>query len=906
MLTSLQQLLKVASDSTMGNDNSSTNRYSGYLSKPILYPLIGVFFLFGSFFIGLFSWNLSKSIDYEASHQLHDLKGIFQSDIQSDVSHMTVLMDEIQRIPGLKEAFEKKDRETLFELTVDFYKRVNQHLNITHFYFSTPDRINLLRVHNLSRFGDRIDRYTTIMAEKSGKLSYGLELGVLGTFTLRMVVPWYDNETLIGFIEIGEEIDHITQRLRELLNVDIHVFINKKNLIQENWSAGMTMLKRDGDWARFPEHVYIPHNIKEQTSFAKEITRQLNKPATLIEGNILDINIPQKHIKAAFIPLYDVQKNKVGKLLISIDVTQWRNNLYLSLFISIAIAVVANLLLIFLFMRLSRKTENELNRVHQQFMNEADARGHLQEMHIEELEAQNRALELSQNRLGESEEQLQKAQHLAHLGSWEWDFKQDLLTCSSETRAILGITHQRDSCQIEEMNQAIHKDDRERIRQGLSDAINGGKPFDQEYRIVRPDGSVRLVHGHADLTHQNDSDDLRLIGTMQDLTELKHTEEINRHLGSVLDSASNEIILFTADSKTILQANLTAQQHLNYSEEELYSMHFFDILLEVDETKFNQKIASLESHQSHEIHMEAQFSPKKAPPYHVELRIQKSQYNSKPVYIALALDTSEKHAQQRALVHQGLHDPLTELPNRLQLTRQTQETIKSAQLSDDSVSLVLININRFQEINDTLGHHSGDQILLQYAKRIESIMPEYGTLFHIGGDNFAILLNKIDSGKINTFIHRIESALQRPFSAESYNLIIDSSFGVAAYPEHAHNEIQLLQFAEIALKRSKEYLSGFEIYDPNLDPFSVKRLMITSHMRHAIEHQEFSLHFQPKVVGKMPLYTVPRYSSAGTTLSMVLSPLRSSSHLPRRPAIFERSLIGCSMKHCSRWLNGKK
>lgn len=77
MLTSLQQLLKVASDSTMGNDNSSTNRYSGYLSKPILYPLIGVFFLFGSFFIGLFSWNLSKSIDYEASHQLHDLRVFF-------------------------------------------------------------------------------------------------------------------------------------------------------------------------------------------------------------------------------------------------------------------------------------------------------------------------------------------------------------------------------------------------------------------------------------------------------------------------------------------------------------------------------------------------------------------------------------------------------------------------------------------------------------------------------------------------------------------------------------------------------------------------------------------------------------------------------------------------------------
>ncbi|MDH3355462.1 MAG: GGDEF domain-containing phosphodiesterase, partial [Chromatiales bacterium] len=119
----------------------------------------------------------------------------------------------------------------------------------------------------------------------------------------------------------------------------------------------------------------------------------------------------------------------------------------------------------------------------------------------------------------------------------------------------------------------------------------------------------------------------------------------------------------------------------------------------------------------------------------------------------------------------------------------------------------------------------------------------------IGGDNFAILLTDFDSANINAFIHRIESTLQRPFSAERYNLSVDSSFGVAAYPEHAHNEVQLMQFADIALKRSKEFVSGVEIYDPNLDPFSVKRLMITSHMRHAIEHNEFSLYFQPKVAG---------------------------------------------------------
>ncbi len=709
------------------------NLYRGYLSKPILYPLFFVFFLFGGSFIAIFSWDLYKSIDHESANQIRALEGILESDIQSDIHHMTVLLDDIKFIPGLKEAFKNRDRENLFKLANSFYRRVNQHLYVTHFYFSDADRVNLLRVHNPSRYGDRIDRYTTLQAEKSGNISYGMELGVMGSFTLRVVLPWYENGALIGFIEIGEEIDHITQKLRDRLNAELQIFIYKKMLAKDDWQSEMKMLQRDGNWDRFPKHVYIPSDAEQNAPFAKEVNRLLLAPTTLVEGDILDFNTPQKYIKAAFMPLFDVQKNKVGNLLISIDATRWQDNLYFSIIITIAIAILANTLLVVLFMRLARRAENKLDQTHQQLADEADVRDRLQEIHIEELEAKNRALELSQSRLGESEGQLQKTQQLTH------------------------------------------------------------------------------------------------------------------HLGNVLDNSSNEIIIIDADSKTILRINNTALQHLNYSEAEIHNINIFDILVGLDEDQLNRCTASLDSRQSHEVQIEAQFIPKDSLPYHVELRIQKSQYESNPVFIVQALDISEKFAQQQALVHQGLHDPLTELPNRMQLTKLIQEVITNAQDANSAVVLVLININRFQEINDTIGHNNGDQILLQYARRIQSIMSKQGTLFHIGGDNFAILLSNFSSANINAFIYRIDSILQRPFSVASYNLTIDSSFGVAAFPKHAHNEIQLMQFAEIALKRSKEQLSGFEIYDPNLDPFSLKRLMITSHMRHAIERNEFSIYYQPKV-----------------------------------------------------------
>ncbi|HEA26568.1 MAG TPA: hypothetical protein ENH92_05535, partial [Ectothiorhodospiraceae bacterium] len=375
----------------MSHNSHSNHQYRGYLSKPLLYPLAAVFFVFGGCFIALLFWSLSNVIDDESSHQILELEGIYQADIERDTHHLIDEAGYIKDIPGIKEALKSKDRQKLLELSSALYKRLNHNRNITHLYFTDSDRINLLRVHNPSRYGDRIDRYTTLMAEKSGETSYGLELGVLGTFTLRVVMPWYENDTLIGFVEIGEEIDHITQKVRDLLNVDIQVFINKKMLNKEEWHNGMAMLGRDGQWDRFPNHIYIPHERGKEPFFANEVTERLSAPTAIIGGSLMDITIPQRRVKAAFMPLYDVQKQRVGELLISIDVSRWLNSIYFLIFISIAIAILANIILISLFMRLAHRTEDELNDANELHIRETAEKSRLQALHIDELETKNRA-----------------------------------------------------------------------------------------------------------------------------------------------------------------------------------------------------------------------------------------------------------------------------------------------------------------------------------------------------------------------------------------------------------------------------------------------------------------------------------------------------------------------------------
>ena len=120
-------------------------------------------------------------------------------------------------------------------MSLPLFDRFHSDHRVTHFYFTGPDRVNILRVHKTDKHGDKIDRFTTLEAEKTGKHYYGIELGSLGTFTLRTVAPWYDGEQLIGYVELGEEIEHITQKLHDILDIEIYVLIEKQFLYRRNW-----------------------------------------------------------------------------------------------------------------------------------------------------------------------------------------------------------------------------------------------------------------------------------------------------------------------------------------------------------------------------------------------------------------------------------------------------------------------------------------------------------------------------------------------------------------------------------------------------------------------------------------------------------------------------------------------
>lgn len=205
-------------------------------------------------------------------------KDFYEKSVSNDASALQAIMAALRQDKQLAGIFATYDREQLLEYTQQLFLDLNRNYSISHFYFTRPDRVNLLRVHAPGRYGDTIERTTTLRAAQSQTVSYGVELGVLGTLSLRVVSPWYEKENgrLIGYVELGMEIDHVIERLRDVFNLNIIVTIYKSYLQRELWEQGMAALGRTGNWDRLHSVVLasktiddIPQVLEEHYSSGK-------------------------------------------------------------------------------------------------------------------------------------------------------------------------------------------------------------------------------------------------------------------------------------------------------------------------------------------------------------------------------------------------------------------------------------------------------------------------------------------------------------------------------------------------------------------------------------------------------------------------------------------------------------
>lgn len=220
-------------------------------------------------------------------------------------------------------------------------------------------------------------------------------------------------------------------------------------------------------------------------------------------------------------------------------------------------------------------------------------------------------------------------------------------------------------------------------------------------------------------------------------------------------------------------------------------------------------------------------------------------------YALLSVSTIRAMARVRTQAettqHLALHDPVTELANRVLFHDRAAQAIARARRRNHDVGILLLDLNRFKEINDTLGHHSGDLLLYRIGERLSSTLRGSDSVARLGGDEFAVLLPEVmgEAGAMRA-AKRIETALTERIEIQGVTLEIEAAMGVAISPEHGDDPDLLLQRADIAMYWSKDRHNGIEIYAGDRDEHSRERLELIGELRQAIDDEELVVYFQPK------------------------------------------------------------
>lgn len=204
-------------------------------------------------------------------------------------------------------------------------------------------------------------------------------------------------------------------------------------------------------------------------------------------------------------------------------------------------------------------------------------------------------------------------------------------------------------------------------------------------------------------------------------------------------------------------------------------------------------------------------------------------------------------SETMALEHQALHDPLTNMPNRKMFNNQLQNLISSSSATNEKFILILSDLDRFKDINDTLGHHIGDIVLQQVGERLHETLRSKDMVARLGGDEFGILLadTTLDQGAL--ILKKILDSFELPFDVEGHHLDIGISMGIVEYPLHGDDVNILIQRADVAMYNAKNKHIGYSVYQSSEDSHAVSRLALAAELRQALINETLQLYYQPKI-----------------------------------------------------------
>jgi diguanylate cyclase (GGDEF)-like protein/PAS domain S-box-containing protein len=330
-----------------------------------------------------------------------------------------------------------------------------------------------------------------------------------------------------------------------------------------------------------------------------------------------------------------------------------------------------------------------------------------------------------------------------------------------------------------------------------------------------------------------------------------------RRLRTFFDSAALGILCLDGDG-LISEANPALQELLGVGVAELEGSSFADHLVSDDARELGARLARLSAGDEETLDLEVRCLCRDGTLRWCHLRATREDdvEGGDPTVVAMIEDVSEHKRAQEELVrqaavnsHMALHDPLTGLPNRVLFAERIEQAIRHARRNGDQLAVLLLDLDRFKEVNDSLGHPAGDQLLIAVSDRIRGAIRDSDTFARLGGDEFGLLLPELHGiADVELVLARVAAALEQPITVHTLPLAVEASIGVATYPDHGLDAQVLIQHADVAMYEAKRDSANACFYDRDSHEHDISRLTLVGELRRAMARDELLLHYQPKAI----------------------------------------------------------
>lgn len=456
-----------------------------------------------------------------------------------------------------------------------------------------------------------------------------------------------------------------------------------------------------------------------------------------------------------------------------------------------------------------------------------------------------------------SERQLRTLTEMLPSIVWTASRTGELIYLSSRFEHVTGLSPEMGIASG--WTQVIHPEDLPSTLDRWSAALSGGYLFDMQYRVRQRDGNYRWYVARALPEHDSRGEIVRWLGVSTDIHAQVLAEESVRESERRyrLLFEDNPIPMFTYDTKTlrIVAVNELTVQKYGYTREELLGMKVSEIRPSEDVAQALQFL--------HEPPEGIPVGPvrhqrKDGSVFWVEVTCHSLSGGSPDVRLVVAKDVSEQVRLNEALLRRANYDSLTGLPNRGLLAERFAQAVERAAETGQGIAVLAIDFDRFKQVNDTFGHQIGDEFLKASAMKLLSALPESDMLARVGGDEFTVLADCLDSKEECTRVaDRLIAALDQPLAVREMKLQSSISVGVAFYPDHGRDFDEIQRCADFALYHAKR--SGgdcWSCYSQQTTRGIQEALEIERSLRDAIEEGRFELHYQPIISGDGELRTL--------------------------------------------------